>query len=462
MCNLLYNLIGSNIKYQSKIRSYILLPHSSEISFTGRMANNMVIRMIFGNTPMKSRVSRSSIFQITRHLSDKSKEWIPPDRPLSGNKGRSHLFTVSPKEGITTRVIREEDLDEEIEKMIAQDLAENEDENSYAIDLDDIEALHKDFAAKDYMLDDDQNLNIEKLMDVREEESKGQPALHEDKFQKHFEVQDFMDKASSRTQDKKGVPDWLSTRRAKLSRIPAIGMMTPDDMRKKQRETDDIPVIRHTLLSSEEIITCLVNGGAQNVKLIKPEKEIQPYLGWEGLIIATAGSYSHIRILTDSLVHNLRKRGLAECGVVGAKYGSEGGEDLTMSSHARRKRNIGRGKKTDDGWISVDCRNYIVHVQDELTRQSIDLEGLWKPGSEQAKLLRKIDLRSEDAIDDFVASNPVPEEYIESMRMHGDFWGADGRGGYGMATRASAKKSGRFTPQSNQRRKAKNRGRQTF
>jgi ribosomal silencing factor RsfS len=194
------------------------------------------------------------------------------------------------------------------------------------------------------------------------------------------------------------------------------------------------------------------------VKLVTPEKDFQSYLGWEGLIIATASSYSHIRILTDSLVYNLRKRGLAECGVVGAKYGSEGGEDLTMSNRARRKRNIGRGKKTDDGWISVDCRNYIVHVQDELTRKSVDLEGLWKPGSEQAKLLRKIDSRDEDALDDFVASNPVPEEYIESMKMQSDVWGQDGRGGYAV-TRSTIKKSGRFTPNSNQQRKAKNRGR---
>jgi Domain of unknown function DUF143. len=416
---------------------------------------------------------------MTRHLSDKSKEWIPPDRPLGGDKGRSHLFAIpSPKEGLP-KVIREEDLDEEIENFMARD-SSADDENSYSIDSDDIETPHADFLdSKDYILDDG-NLNIEQLMDDiesmddqnesinvgklslrsqgEEKRKKGQSLPHDDKFQKHFEVQDFIEE-TSRKQQKSGVPDWLSTRRAKLSRTPAIGMMTPDDMRKKQRETDDIPVIRHTLLSSQEIITCLVKGGAQNVKLIKPEKDIQPYLGWEGLIIATASSYSHIRILTDSLVYNLRKRRLAECGVIGAKYGSEGGEDLTMSNHARRKRNIGRGKKTDDGWMSVDCRNYIVHVQDELTRKSVDLEALWKPGSEQAKVLRNIDSTDEDAIDDFVASNPVPEEYIESMKMQSDFWGPDGRGGYAVTRKAAAKKSGRFTPHSNQRRKAKNRGR---
>jgi ribosomal silencing factor RsfS len=376
---------------------------------------------------------------------------------LSGDKGRSHLFTKPPKEGLP-RVIREEDLDEEIEKFMAQDSADDENSSYTIIDLDDVEAPDGDFTAKDYMIDG-QNFNIEKLMDDVESmdvENKYQ-SLHDDKFQKHFEVKDFND-APSTSQEKNGVPDWLSTRRARLSRTSAISMMTPDDLRKKQRETDDIPVIKHTLLSSEEIITCLVKGGAQDVKLVTPEKDFQSYLGWEGLIIATASSYSHIRILTDSLVYNLRKRGLAECGVVGAKYGSEGGEDLTMSNRARRKRNIGRGKKTDDGWISVDCRNYIVHVQDELTRKSVDLEGLWKPGSEQAKLLRKIDSRDEDALDDFVASNPVPEEYIESMKMQSDVWGQDGRGGYAV-TRSTIKKSGRFTPNSNQQRKAKNRGR---
>jgi ribosomal silencing factor RsfS len=278
-----------------------------------------------------------------------------------------------------------------------------------------------------------------------------------DKFQKHFEVRDFIDETSTSDQ-KSEVPDWLSTRRAKLSRTSAIDMMTPDDARKKQRDSE-IPVIKHTLLSSQEIISCLVNGGAQDVKLITPEKEMRSYLAWKGLIIATGTSYSHIRILTDTIVHNLRKRGLAECGVIGAKYGSEGGEDLTTSRHARRRRNIiGRGKSTDDGWISVDCRNYIVHVQDEITRKSVDLEGLWKPGSEQAKILRSIDSRNEDAIDDFVASNPVPEGYMESMKIQGDFWGADGRGGYVM-NKQQSKKNGRFTPASNQTRKQKNRGR---
>lgn len=379
-------------------------------------------------------------------------------------------------------MIREEDLDDEIEKFINADSTDddNDDDNGdlyTTVDLDQIENLREKFQQKhdgfhENMLEDE-GFDIEQLIkdiesmevpqkdDVNtvasndQEEDRNDGRLDYDKFQKHFEKQDFLEESSSTEQQNNAIPDWLSTRRAKLSRTSAIDMVTPDDAKRKQRETD-IPVIRHTLLSSDEIITCLLNGGAQNVKLIKPEKEYKAYLGWEGLIIATASSYSHIRLLTDSLVHNLKKRDLAECGVIGAMYGSEGGEDPTVSKYARRKRDIGRGKKTDDGWMSVDCRNYIVHVQDEVTRINVDLEGLWSPGSEHAKLLRKIDSTSDAAMDDFVARNPVPEEYLDSMKVQGNFWGADVRGGLGLK---KGRKSGRFTPDSNQKRKQKNRGR---
>ena len=205
-------------------------------------------------------------------------------------------------------------------------------------------------------------------------------------------------------------------------------------------------------------MTSLVNNGAKNVVFIQPSQKRQSYLGWKGLIIATASSYSHIRLLTDQIVYNLRKRGLAERGVVGAKYGAEGGEDSTMSKYARKKRSLGRGKKMDDGWMSVDCRNYIVHVQDSVTRSSIDLEGLWSPNSSEAKRLLEVNPLDDDSVDDYVAENPIPDEYIESMKVTGSFWTGDSRGGYARNKKAS----NRYTPASNQRKKAKNRGRSRF
>ena len=458
--------------------------------------SNQLSKTILYTIRSKVRHSRSSIQNTTtRLLSDKSKEWIPPSRPLSGDKGQSHVYAKVEKPSATviaekdlddgiakpvqaagvTTITNEGDLDDEIAKFIMEDKEAGE--TAQFIDLDDVdfEDFQKRFDNGEFGLNEDiveEDLDMEKLMeeiqameaddeddvegDVDEDGDVGD-AEGDDIFQRHFEATDFLE--SPEKDGEAIVPDWLMTRRAKLSNLTGTEMLTPSDARKRRTDSE-ITVIKHTLLSSDEIIACLVNLGGQNVKLIIPEEEVKSYLGWKGLIIATANSYTHIRVLADAIVHNLRKRGLAERDVVGAKYGSEGGEDPTMSSYARRKRRIGRGKKTDDGWMAVDCQNYIVHVQDDVTRRSLDLEGLWSPGSEQGNILRGLDPKDEDAVDDYVAANPVPEEYVESMKMSTDFWGADGRyrGGFARG-RDDSNKSGRYTPTNNQKRKVRNRGR---
>ena len=407
---------------------------------------------------------KRALVHTTSLLSDNSKEWIPPSRPLSGDKGDSHLYSQPPKIGDT--IIEDiEDEDNEIEEIF---LDEEDLDTSNFIDLDDLdlEDLQKRIESGEFGevqgTGEDEDIDMEELMrDIQtmvEESEKTTDHVEngnkeeemnttevEDKFQKHFEASDFLETNSNDTNAK--APDWLSTRRQKLSQPTAMDMLTPADARKRRRETD-IPVIKYTLLSSEEIMQSLANGGGQDIKLIKPEKAMKSYLGCDGLIVCTATSHSHTKVLTDTIVQNLRKRGLAERGVIGAKFGSEGGEDPTMSARARRKRRIGHGHKSDDGWMCVDCRNYIVHVQDELTRRTIDLEGLWSPGSEQRKALMSLEADDEDAIDDYVAENPVPDEYTQSMIPAGDFWGSDGRYRGGFARDNSSKKSGRFTPAS--------------
>lgn len=296
--------------------------------------------------------------------SDESKEWIPPSRPLSGDKGQSHLYSTVDKDGSSSKpsIIAEDDLEDEIQKFIQE--SQDSNENVQFIDLDQLDL--EDFKLKFYsgeigVNDDivDEDVDLDQLIEAIHEmeasyaddddegnDGDGDELIEDDvtkkdKFQEHFESSDFIESSS------KEAPDWLSTRRAKLSQpaaAAAMGMMTPSDARKRRREPD-IPVIKHTLLSSDEIFTSLINGGARDVKLIEPDEELKSYLGWDGMIIATATSYAHIRVLTDAIVHSLRKRRLAERGVIGAKYGSEGGEDPTMSARARRKRNLGSGKK---------------------------------------------------------------------------------------------------------------------
>lgn len=258
---------------------------------------------------------------------------------------------------------------------------------------------------------------------------------------------------------KSDIPDWLKTRRMKLeNKLKPIHMTTPDRGQTLMKTQSEIPKISHTLLSSEEIITCLENLGGYDVRLIIPEETLKQYLGWDGMIVATATSYSHLRVMADAIVTALRERKLHERGVIGAQLGAEGGEDTNIS---RRKRNkLGRGGgKMDDGWMAVDCRNYIVHIQDEMTRKSVDLESLWSPGSKQARNLRRMNCQNEDALDDYVAEHPIPTEYSESLIASTDFWG-DGkyRGGMGLPQGGKLGK-GRWTSPKDERRKMKNRGR---
>ena len=250
-----------------------------------------------------------------------------------------------------------------------------------------------------------------------------------------------------------GKPDWLSTRKSRQHR--PTHMLTPSQSAEAKRLESEITVIEGTLLTSEEIMTCLKSLGGQNVVHVTPVEKYKEYLGWKGLIISTGTSYSHIKILSDAIVKNLQKRDLAKRGVIGARYGSEGGE---KRKKAIKKNRIGRADSYkgngDDGWISVDCMNYVVHIQDDITRRSIDLEGLWS--GEAGNKLRNVNSEDEDSVDDYVAANPVPEDYMNSLvHFTRDYW-SDGRVRGGMGAN---NKGGRWSPSSNQKRKSKNKGR---
>ena len=105
----------------------------------------------------------------------------------------------------------------------------------------------------------------------------------------------------------------------------------------------------------------------------------------DGLVIATGRSASHLRVLAESIVRNLRARGLQRRGIVGAMLGPEGGEDRGTSRRNQRRSGGLSNSRLDDGWMIVDCGNYVVHLQDEATRRDINLEGLWS-GKEGKRL----------------------------------------------------------------------------
>lgn len=452
-----------------------------------------------------------------------SRDWIPPQRPLSGDLGHSDVYATktATQKTITNVIARSHQIDESILKKIQGD--ENAGENVTFFDLDDFdleefkkhlesqggnlsknisisskgdfegnneiwqeitdeededdldveEAFDEDEIMKEIMndldVDDEEMLMIEQrleeIKDIYKKDPQKEPISLSSTISsntnntENSELDEFLKKQNSQTidsirSDNLSVgPDWLSTRRSKLA---PTAMLTPAESSSARYVDGEIPVLKDTLLSSKEIMSCLSNLGAIDVNLITPEEKLLPLLGWDGLIVATGISYSHIRVLTDEIVNNLRKRNLARKGVIGALYGSEGGEDTTSS----RKRR-GAPKKMDDGWIAVDCGNFIVHVQDEISRRSVDLEGLWSPGErgKAGKELRRIKTSDDDAIEDYIANNPIPDEYTEILVNNasaGDFW-VDGpsRGGFGHLDK---RKSGRWTPASNEKRKYKNRG----
>ena len=267
------------------------------------------------------------------------------------------------------------------------------------------------------------------------------------------DLDEFLKKTNAISSDDDSKPDWLSTRKSMRNR--PTHMLTPSQSAEAKRLESEIPVIKGRLLTSKEIMTCLKSLGGVNVVHVTPEEKYKEYLGWKALIISTGTSYSHIKILSEAIVSNLQKRDLAKQGVIGAKYGSEGGEQRRKTI---KKNRVGRSEtfknSGDDGWISVDCMNYIVHIQDDITRSSIDLEGLWSGAA--GRQLRNVNSEDEDSVDDYVAANPVPEDYMNSLvHFTRDYW-TDGRVRGGMGAN---KKDGRWAPSSNQKRKVKNRGR---
>lgn len=103
-------------------------------------------------------------------------------------------------------------------------------------------------------------------------------------------------------------------------------------------------------------------------------------MGCNFILLVTGRNFSHIRVLADSIVRNLKARKLHERGVVGAMQGAEGGQDIFSNKRSRNRasRNgINASGKVDDDWMVVDCDNIHVHILEETTRKCLNIEGLW-------------------------------------------------------------------------------------
>lgn len=252
---------------------------------------------------------------------DALSQWIPPDRPLIGDKGKSHLYQR-----------QEEDIQEEE-------------------DLDEEEELRQ----------------LELELQLEEERQKQQAG-------------------AAQVSAKEEPVDWLQTRRSK--QLEGVEMMTPDLGSSKKALDSDVEVIQHTLLTKDEITSCLIAMGAKDISYL-PNTPDRRMGATTGMLIVTGSTPAQIFLLADTLVRQLKRRDLAEKGVIGARFGAEGSDDKL------------------DTWRVVDCSNYIVHIMEANTRKHLNLELLWS-GKDPAWL---VNVNDEDAMDEYVAANPVPEGY---------------------------------------------------
>ena len=425
-------------------------------------------------------------------------EWIPPNRPLGGDTGKSHLYVRDDTRQLLSKDATENGDDSDVVNLKLSDVELSEidfdsldvepgavssgasDLNALGDDDDDddddafdetpidIEAYVKKVMAEADMrsyidLDDDDDddnvdgdgddeaarreqeeldvleqeiLELERLEVEQAEEWEGReradndmaPGGYLDDDPTSLTIDDFVldQEAELRKEEEENAdtdkvlsdtgPDWLAARRSRLGQGDAkpVGMLSPADADAARQLDSEISVVEYTLLSSAELSTSLSALGAEDIVVIHPGDRYGGSVSLEadGLIVATGRSASHLRVLAESVVRNLRARGLQRRGVIGAMLGPEGGEDIGTSRRNRRKSGGLAGKSVDDGWMIVDCGNYVVHLQDEATRRDIKLESLWQ--GEEGRKLRSVNMADDDSVDDYVAANPVPDKYARS------------------------------------------------
>ena len=280
-------------------------------------------------------------------------EWIPPNRPLVGDKGYSHLYENEDDDTSNRELTEEEEL-AGIEREVKL--------------LEDEEGL----------TEDEQLERIEQELSVMETEER--------------------QKAPTKKKKKKKEPvkpqpvDWLQTRRQQLG----------DDLTPSfEQPGQALPVLHHTLLTAQEIMDFLASLGGMYPNLV--EDTVKNAHGdtrmggaFKGIIFVSGNSSAHLRMLATSLVEQLKRRKLNEVGVMGARHGAEGSDDA------------------DEGWFCIDCHNYVVNIQDEETRRTLDLEAWWSKPDPMAEY-RAASMGDEDAaLEEFVAKNPVPPNYGRS------------------------------------------------
>jgi ribosomal silencing factor RsfS len=223
-----------------------------------------------------SSSSSSGIPPSQSSSSSSSTEWIPPNRPLSGDKGQSHLYLQEKEEKEEIRILEEELEQEQTLESLLEDVDDEEEE------------LRRFELA------------------LQEEDARFQ------RFQEQVAVKEQSPLSFEEDKDDLARPvDWLQTRRKVLGNASA-------------QTGVDIPIIRHQLLAKDELVRLLKFLGGYDIQLILDNPKAPRMGGIQGMIFCSASNAFHISSCANAVVEQLKLRKLQEVGVIGAQFGSEG------------------------------------------------------------------------------------------------------------------------------------------
>ena len=285
-----------------------------------------------------------------------SDDWIPPSRPLAGDSAADHESPGMRDDDATARA--------------------QVDEALFYIDED-------DDTEEDIQRKLDEALRLEDELEQRD----FQRALAWEE-QQQLEQQLEQQSATSPV-------DWLTTRRKTLA-SPNNAARSPV-----------VPVRVHELLTRDELTTFLESHEAVDVHVVLDRPHIRRMGGAEGMIFCGAMSSFHLQTMTKVLIDHLKARRLQERGVLGAQMNSNQFSSSRNNGSSNLHQHHQHHQQQPNGWNVVDCQNYIVHLMDEPTRNALRLEELWS-GKDP---LWSLDIRNEEAMDQYVAQNPVPADY---------------------------------------------------
>lgn len=212
----------------------------------------------------------------------------------------------------------------------------------------------------------------------------GQSHLYVDEATELRQIEDALKRMDQ--EEKSGNVDWMETRRKALG---SERLLRPDEAKARKHDLVDIEVKEYTLLTRDELAHCIDALGGRDLAVVLDNPEERRMGGHVGMMVCTVPNNRQMKMIADGIVRQLRLRKLHNREVLGAQMGPEGSED------------------PNETWMVVDCRNYVVHLVEENMRNALRLESIWS-GEDG---LSRLDLNDEDALDDYVARNPVPDGY---------------------------------------------------